>query len=66
VFEDWDASKAAEILLTNQGLVARTYDDKLVRRFLFLRPPRKTFRLQVQPSDFNRAQTSCRPNLRTV
>jgi hypothetical protein len=56
VFEDLNTSRTVETLLTSQGLQARTYDDKFFRRFLFLRPPRKTFRLQVHPDDFNRAQ----------
>jgi hypothetical protein len=64
VFEDLDTGKAVETLLTNQGLHARTYDDKLTRCFLFLRPPRVTFRLQVRESDFNRAQDFLRARAR--
>jgi hypothetical protein len=56
VFEDLNAGKTVETILTNQGLQARIYDDQLVRRLLFLRPPRVTFRLQVHPGDFARAQ----------
>jgi hypothetical protein len=50
VFEDVDAGKTVEKFLTAKGLPARTYDDKLFRYFLFLRPPRVTVRVQV-PKD---------------
>ena len=56
VFEDLNAGRTVETLLATRGLPARIYDDKLVRRLLFLRPPRTTFRLQVQTVDFNRTQ----------
>jgi len=51
VFEDVNAGKAVETFLTARGLPARTYDDKLFRYFLFLRPPRVTFRVQVRQDD---------------
>ena len=51
VFEDLNAGKAVETLLTEKGLGARTYDDKLFRYFLFLRPPRVTYRVQVRQHD---------------
>ena len=51
VFEDLNAGKALETFLTDNGLAARTYDDKLFRNFLFLRPPRVTFRVQVRQKD---------------
>jgi hypothetical protein len=50
VFEDLNAGKALEKFFTGRGLPARTYDDKLFRYFLFLRPPRVTFRVQIRPS----------------
>jgi len=56
VFEDLNTGKAVETLLTTQGIPARTYDDKLVRRLLFLRPPHVTYRLQVHAGDLGRAQ----------
>lgn len=48
VFEDVNAGMAVNAFLTAKGLAARTYDDKLFRYFLFLRPPRVTFRVQVR------------------
>jgi hypothetical protein len=51
VFEEMNAGKAVEALLTDRGLAARTYDDKFFRYFLFLRPPRVTFRVQVRQND---------------
>jgi hypothetical protein len=45
VFEDVNAGKALAAFLTGKNLQARTYDDKLFRAFLFLRPPRTTFRV---------------------
>ena len=51
VFEEVNAGKTVEAVLTDQGLSARTYDDKLFRYFLFLRPPRVTFRVQVRQNN---------------
>jgi hypothetical protein len=51
VFENLTAGKDLETLLTKQGFAARTYDDKLFRHFLFLRPPRMTFRVQIRQAD---------------
>jgi len=48
VFEDLNAGRALEKFFTDRGLLVRTYDDKLFRYFLFLRPPRVTFRVQVR------------------
>jgi len=56
VFDDLSTGQAVETLLTNAGIQARAYDDRFFRRFLFLRPPRKTFRLQVHRDDIARAQ----------
>jgi hypothetical protein len=55
VFEDFNTGRTVETSLNTQGLQARLYDDQLVRRLLFLRPPRATFRLQVHADDFYRA-----------
>ena len=55
VFEDLNAGKAVEAFLTGKGLQARTYDDRLFRYFLFLRPPRTTFRVQVRQGGFEAA-----------
>ena len=56
VFEDADAARAVETFLTGNGLRARTYDDKLFRYFLFLRPPRVTFRVQVRQNELPGAE----------
>ena len=48
VFQDLNAGKAVETFFKNKGLQARTYDDKLFRYFLFLRPPCITHRVQVR------------------
>jgi hypothetical protein len=55
VFQKLDAGKAVEAFLKGKGLQARTYDDRVFRYFLFLRPPRVTYRLQVRQSDFRDA-----------
>lgn len=56
VFEDLNAGRAVEDFLTGKGFQARTYDDKLFRYFLFLRPPRVTFRVQVRRDEFLSAE----------
>jgi hypothetical protein len=48
VFEDLNAGRTFEKFFTDRGLRVRTYDDKLFRYFLFLRPPRVTYRVQVR------------------
>jgi hypothetical protein len=55
VFEDANAGKTLETFLTGKGLPARTYDDKLFRYFLFLRPPRVTMRVQVRQNQIEDA-----------
>ncbi len=56
MFEDVSAGKAAETVLAGKGFEARTYDDKIFRYFLFLRPPRVTYRVQVRQND---VQSAC-------
>ena len=56
VFEDLKVGKSLEALLAARGFPARTYDDKLFRYFLFLRPPRVTYRLQVRQNDAQNAR----------
>ncbi len=51
VFDDLNAGKTLEACLRNKGLDARTCNDKLLRLFLFLRPPQATFRVQVRKDD---------------
>ena len=55
VFEDLNDGKVLEAFLKRQGMEARTYDDKLFRYFLFLRPPRVTYRVQVRQNRFEDA-----------
>ncbi len=52
VFEKPSDGKTLEALLKNKRFEARTYDDKLLRYFLFLRPPRVTHRVQIRESEF--------------
>jgi hypothetical protein len=53
VFEDLEAGKVLEAFLKDKGLESRTYDDKFFRYFLFLRPPRVTYRVQVRSNQFD-------------
>jgi hypothetical protein len=55
VFEDANAAQVVKSFLTSKGLEARSYDDKLFRYFLFLRPPRVTLRVQVRKNQFKEA-----------
>ena len=52
VFEYMNDGRMLETFFKDQGLEARTYDDKLFRYFLFLRPPRVTYRVQVRTNDY--------------
>lgn len=70
VFEDLTAGQTVATLLNQQGFPARAYDDKFLRRFLFLRPPGVTLRVQVHAGDLERAQnflhTSTEDHLRAA
>ena len=55
VFENLNDGKVLEAFLCSQGVEARTYDDKLFRYFLFLRPPQVTYRVQVRKNHFEDA-----------
>jgi hypothetical protein len=55
VFENLGDGQALETLLANHRIEARTYDDKMFRYFLFLRPPRVTYRVQVRGNAFRAA-----------
>ncbi|HEX3855683.1 MAG TPA: hypothetical protein VHY30_00110 [Verrucomicrobiae bacterium] len=55
VFENLNDGQALEMFLKNHRLEARTYDDKLFRCFLFLRPPRITYRVEVRGNVFRAA-----------
>lgn len=55
VFENLSDGRALEKFLTNHRLESRTYDDKVFRYFLFLRPPTVTYRVQVRGNAFRAA-----------
>ncbi|HTX22233.1 MAG TPA: hypothetical protein VMD27_10315 [Candidatus Aquilonibacter sp.] len=55
VFENLGDGLALEKFLMSHRLEARTYDDKLFRYFLFLRPPTVTYRVQVHSNAFRAA-----------
>lgn len=55
VFENVNDGKMLETFFRGKGLESRTYDDKLFRYFLFLRPPSVTYRVQVRQNHFERA-----------
>jgi hypothetical protein len=55
VFEELNAGQVLETFLKNNGFEARVYNDKILRLFLFLRPPRATFRVQVRQNVFKNA-----------
>ncbi|HZF00826.1 MAG TPA: hypothetical protein VE344_02920 [Methylomirabilota bacterium] len=48
LFEDLSAGKRLEDILKDKGFECRVFDDKLFRMFLFLRPPRVTYGVQVR------------------
>lgn len=55
VFEDLNAGKTLESIFRSKGIKSRTYNDRLLQLFLFLCPPRVTFRAQVRLDDFQKA-----------
>lgn len=52
MFEQFEAGRSVEAYLRGKGFEARIYDDKFFRYFLFLRPPRITYRVQVRRNHF--------------
>src|SRR5260221_13265775 len=48
IFENASDGKLLEMDLKNKGFETRTYNDKLLRRFLFWCPPHATIRVQVR------------------
>ena len=56
VFENLSDGKALETFFMGHRLESRTHDDKLFRHFLFLRPPRVTYRVQVHGNAFRAAR----------
>jgi hypothetical protein len=55
IFEESNEAQLLETFFKRKGIDARTYDDKILRLFLFLRPPRTTFRVQVRQGFFKYA-----------
>jgi len=55
VFESLNDGRILETFLQDKEIEARTYNDKLLQLFLFLCPPRVTFRVQVRNDDFGKA-----------
>ena len=52
VFENEGEARGLAGFLQTRKFEARTYDDKIMRLLLFLRPPQKTYRVQVRNSEF--------------
>jgi hypothetical protein len=52
IFQDASDGQMLEMHLKDKGVEARTYDDKLLQRLLFLCPPHATIRVQVRGNDF--------------
>jgi len=55
VFENINDGRILETFLRDKEIAARTYNDKLLQNFLFLCPPRVTFRVQVHRDQFLQA-----------
>lgn len=47
LYEDRSAGESLAAFLRGHKIEARTYDDKVLQMFLFLCPPRMTFRVQI-------------------
>lgn len=52
MFEEADAAQTLVALFKDKRIEARIYNDKLLQLFLFLCPPRGTFRVQVRHGFF--------------
>jgi hypothetical protein len=52
VFENANEGRALAAFLKEKKFESRAYNDKLLRWFLFLRPPRVTWRVQIRESEF--------------
>ncbi|MGH8022572.1 MAG: hypothetical protein ACRED1_03250 [Limisphaerales bacterium] len=55
VFEKINDGRILETFFRDRDIDSRTYDDKLLQLFLFLCPPRVTFRVQVRQDQFDAA-----------
>jgi hypothetical protein len=66
VFKNAADAKRLETFLTGLKFESRTYDDKLFRYFLFLRPPLVTYRVQVNGNAFRAASELLNQNMPAV
>jgi len=66
VFENVDDGKMLDSFFKGNGLEARTCDDKVFRCFLFLRPPRVTYRVQVRENQFKVAAELLEANVPAI
>ncbi len=55
VFEEPNEAQVLEAFFKKRRVEARTYNDRILQLFLFLRPPRTTFRVQVRQNVFKNA-----------
>jgi hypothetical protein len=55
MFEESNEAQVLETFFKSKGIETRTYNDKILRLFLFLCPPRTTFRVQVRHGLFKYA-----------
>jgi hypothetical protein len=55
IFEESNEAQVLEVFFKSKGIETRTYNDKILRLFLFLCPPRTTFRVQVRHGFFKYA-----------
>jgi hypothetical protein len=55
VFENINDGRILETFLRDREIESRTYNDKLLQSFLFLCPPRITYRVQVRQDHFDKA-----------
>lgn len=56
IFENINDGRILETFLRDRQVEARTYNDKLLQNFLFLCPPRVTYRVQVRRDHFVQAE----------
>ncbi|HSY44133.1 MAG TPA: hypothetical protein VK811_09480 [Candidatus Acidoferrum sp.] len=57
VFENINDGRILETLLRGKEIEARTYHNKWLQAFLFLRPPHVTWRVQVRHDDYAAVQS---------
>lgn len=55
MFDDLNAAQLLRHYLERAGFRSRAFNDRLLQLFLFLCPPRATYRVQICRDDFKRA-----------